>query len=262
MLGLRELRYRYPGGSRALDGVELEVRGGQLCALVGANGSGKSTLLRLAALTLRPASGEVQLFGRTWSSARAVASRVAWIGQRAALDPTMTGTEHLRLQAALMGLDRRTSAARIAALADGLRLADAADRFVSTYSGGMRRRLHLALGLVHDPELLLLDEPTAGLDPDGQAAVWRFLAERAAGGCGLLVVTHDLPRAQAHADHVVFLEAGRVAGAGAPSRLAAEHGGELLAAYPALTGRDARDLLGRQPSRDAGAGRRRGRARG
>jgi ABC-2 type transport system ATP-binding protein len=265
MLALDGLRYRYSSAAEhvaaeAVAGVDLEVGGGELCALVGANGSGKTTLLRLAALTLAPTAGRVVLFGQVWRSPRQVAARVAWSGQNPALDPTMTGVEHLRLQAALMGLARRTSAARIAELVAGLRLEDAVDRFVATYSGGMRRRLHLALGLLHEPELLLLDEPTAGLDPEGQALVWRFLTARAELGKALVIVTHDLARVLEHATTVVFLDAGKVAGVGPPESLAAAHGGELHGAYTALTGRDGRALHG--GGRGAGRGGSQGAGRG
>ena len=265
MLSIREVCYRYPGGVTALAGVDLELGAGELCALVGANGSGKTTLLQLARAALTPDHGRVLLFGRAVGSPRHLASRVAWIGQDPALDPTMTGTEHLELQAALMGLRRELAKARIAELVESLRLEQASARLVSSYSGGMRRRLHLALGLLHDPELLLLDEPTAGLDPDGQAALWRFLAGRAQAGRALLVVSHELAAVREHATKVVILDEGKLAGVGAPAELCTAHGGSLLAAYTALTGRDARELDGdrrRAPDRERARGRAARRAHG
>jgi ABC-2 type transport system ATP-binding protein len=248
MLSIREVCYRYPGGVTALAGVDLELGAGELCALVGANGSGKTTLLQLARAALVPDSGRVLLFGGAPDSPRRLASRVAWIGQDTALDPTMTGTEHLHLQAALMGLRRGPAEARIAELVEGLRLEHAIARLVSSYSGGMRRRLHVVLGLLHDPELLLLDEPTAGLDPEGQAAIWLFLVARARAGRALLVVSHDLARVREHATKVVFLDEGKLAGSGTPAELCTAHG-DLLVAYTALTGRDARELGGDRHAR-------------
>lgn len=243
MLEFHAVEYRYPNGVVAVDGVEFRVSAGELHALVGANGSGKTTLLRLAAAMLEPTAGRVLLFGQAWSSPQRLASRIAWIDQDPGLDPTMTGAEHLDIQAALMGLARSRRAKRIAELVGGLRLDGAVDHFVAEYSGGMRQRLHLALGLLHDPELLLLDEPTAGLDPEGQAAVWRFLVECAKRGRALLVVTHDLGRVAEHATTVIFVDHGKIVGAGTPAELAADHATDLLGAYTALSGRDGRLLI-------------------
>ncbi|MEM9456343.1 MAG: ABC transporter ATP-binding protein [Myxococcota bacterium] len=254
MLTIEALEYRFPGGVQALAGIDLELLGGELCALVGANGSGKSTLLRLAALTLVPQAGRVRVFGRRWRARWKVAARMAWIPQDAGLDPTMTGAEHVQIQAALMGLSRRMVAARMSELVEPLRLGDALGRRVSSYSGGMRQRLHLLLGLIHEPELLLLDEPTAGLDPEGQAEVWAMLASLAQRGRGLLVASHDLVEIRGRATRMMVLEAGAVVGAGPPAELAEAQDGGLLGAFVRLTGREIR-ALGDGDGRAGGRGR-------
>jgi ABC-2 type transport system ATP-binding protein len=169
----------------------------------------------------------------------------------------MTGGEILTLVAALHGVGRRERRRRVAELADGFGVASHLARRVSTWSGGLRRRLHLAAGMVHDPELLLLDEPTAGLDPEGCRLLWEDLVARAARGRAVAVVTHDLAAAERHAARVAIVDRGALVAWGSPRELCfqageaaggAKQGGEaadLAEAFRRLTGRDESDLLPR-----------------
>jgi ABC-2 type transport system ATP-binding protein len=219
---VRRVSQVYAGGVQALTDIDLELKCGAITALIGANGSGKSTLLRILAAIQEPATGEVELLGirqpisRRWSLDRAFRSRVTFIPQPFALDPEMTGRETLTLLATLQGVPRGERSARIVQLANSFGLTPLLSRLVRTYSGGQCRRLHVAAGLLADAELLLLDEPTAGLDEEGCTLLWHELVRRVGQGRTVAVVTHDLLRAQQYADHVVLLHAGKLIACGPP----------------------------------------------
>lgn len=240
------------GGTTALAGVDLELPRGGITALVGANGSGKTTLLRILAGILEPAAGEVEVLGvrRPARSGlrvrRDLCRRASYVSQDPALDPEMTGDEILSLAATLYGVRRRGRRRRVAELAAGFGVDTHLSRRVSTWSGGLRRRLHLAVGVIHDPELLLLDEPTAGLDPEGRRLLWEDLEARAERGRAVAVVTHDLAAAARHAAKIVILDRGAVVAAGSPQELLIVNGGraaDLTDAYRRHTGRDVSELL-------------------
>jgi ABC-2 type transport system ATP-binding protein len=240
----------YVSGGGALSQVDLELSCGAVIALVGANGAGKTTLLRILAGLLAPDAGEVEVLGverpaaAGARAAQALRRRLAYVPQDPALDPEMTGRETLELLAALYGVPRTARRARVAAQAEGFGIASHLPRRVAAWSGGLRRRLHLAAGMLHDAELLLLDEPTAGLDDAGSAALWAELTRRAAAGAAVAVVTHDLAAVERHAQRVVILEAGWVAAGGSPRELMAAFGVSSLAeAYRRATGRDPAALL-------------------
>lgn len=217
---------RWFGPVRALDGITLTIPAGSLVGIVGANGSGKSTLLKVLAGIVAADGGRVEVMGmdprRDRSSLRA---RTAYAGQDAALDPEMTGWETLRLFHALQGLPRGEREACLSHVADRSGLGGFADRPVGTWSGGQRQRLHLAVATLHDPYLLMLDEPAAALDPDGRRDLWRQLADYRASGGGrtALVATHDLADVAAHCDLAVVLHQGRLVAADAPAALVAAH---------------------------------------
>lgn len=218
------LEKRYGGGVRALDGVSFEVPPGELVGIVGANGSGKSTLLRAVYGIVAPDAGTLAVLGADpRRDRRRVRARAGYAGQEPALDPEMTGWETLRLFHALLGLPGSGRAARLAAAAGEHGLAEFCGRPVGTWSGGERQRLNLALAGLHAPALLLLDEPTASLDPQGRRALWRRMAAWRAEGRTTLVVTHDLPDVAAHCDRVLVMRAGRVAACDTPARLVADH---------------------------------------
>jgi ABC-2 type transport system ATP-binding protein len=220
--------------------VDLDVVRGRLTALAGPNGAGKTTLLRVLAGLQAPYWGVVEILGAPPAPARSrdLRRRVGYIPQDVALDPEMTGRETLTLLAALHGVPRRERAGRVAALAAAFGTEEHLPRIVSTWSGGLKRRLHLASGMIHDPDLLLFDEPTAGLDQQGCDALWAELERRAAAGRAVVVVTHDLAAVERHADFVAILDHGRIAAFGSPAGLIAEHGAEDLAeVHRRLTGR-------------------------
>jgi ABC-2 type transport system ATP-binding protein len=243
------------GATTALSGVDLELRRGRITALVGANGSGKTTLLRILAGILEPSSGEVEVLGigqpalRGRGTCRALRRRTSYVSQDPALDPEMTGGEILALVAALYGVRRRGRRRRVAELAAGFGVDSYLSRRVGTWSGGLKRRLHLAAGMIHDPELLLLDEPTAGLDPEGRRLLWADLEARAERGRAVAIVTHDLAAAERHAAAVAILDRGALVAAGTPKELLAVDGGtaaDLAEAFRRRTGRDVADLLPRR----------------
>jgi ABC-2 type transport system ATP-binding protein len=245
------------GGTTALAGVDLDLPRGTITALVGANGSGKTTLLRILAGILAPSAGEVEVLGigQPAQSAggralrHALRQRTSYVSQDPALDPEMTGGETLELAAALYGVPRRGRRQQVAELAASFGVASHLARQVGTWSGGLKRRLHLAAGMLHDPELLLLDEPTAGLDPEGRRLLWADLVARAERGRSVAIVTHDLAAAERHAGCVAILDRGALVAAGSPRELLAVDGGaaaDLSEAFRRRTGRDVTDLLPRR----------------
>ena len=189
---------------------------------------------------------------------RALRSRVAYARQDAALDPEMYVVETLELMATLYGVVGSRRRERVAELVEAFGLGELTARRVDELSGGQRRRLHLAASLVHDPELILLDEPSAGLDSPGTEALWAELVRRAEAGKAVVLVTHELDAAERHAHRVVLLEEGRVVAGGSPAELATEYeGASLRDVFRRLTGRDPEELAPPQSRRRAG-GRRTG----
>jgi len=228
---------------RALSDVDLDLPAGTLTALLGANGAGKTTLLRILAGLLAPSAGTVEILGvhqpASRRAGRELRRRASYISQEPALDPEMTGGEVLALLAALYGVARAERARRVDELAEIFGTTAHLQRPLSTWSGGLRRRLHLAAGMIHDPDLLLLDEPTAGLDIEGNDFLWAELERRARSGRAVAVVTHDLAAAERHADRIAILEQGRIMAMGEPRALMAEHGCATLAElFRRSTGRD------------------------
>jgi ABC-type multidrug transport system ATPase subunit len=220
----RGVSVTFAGGVRALDGVSVDADRGELVGLVGPNGSGKSTLLKALFGVVPVDGGSVEALGfDPRRDARRLRARAGYAGQDAALDPEMTGWETLHLFHALHGLPRRERARRLGAVVDDFGLADFCGRAVGAWSGGQRQRLHLALATLHAPDLVLLDEPTAGLDPDGRRDLWRRLADWRAASRTVLVATHDLADASAACGRVLVMKAGRIVADGSPAALVAAH---------------------------------------
>ena len=212
------------GGVRALDGVGFTVPAGELVGVVGANGSGKSTLLKVLFGVLAADAGRVEVLGMDPRRERVRLRRqAAHVTQDAALDPEMTGWETLRLFHALRGLPPRERRECLDSLVESCGLAPFVARPVGSWSGGQRQRLHLALEMMHRPRLVLLDEPTAGLDPEGRRDLWQRLAGFRAEGETALVATHDLADVAAHCDRVLLLHGGRLLAADSPAALVATH---------------------------------------
>ncbi|HET7460983.1 MAG TPA: ABC transporter ATP-binding protein [Longimicrobium sp.] len=218
------LTRRFGGGVAALDSVSFGAGPGELVAVAGANGAGKSTLLRALYGIGLPDAGRAEVLGMDVRRRRAaVRARAGYAAQEPSLDPEMTGWETLRLFHALLGLPGRDRERRLREAADEHGIAAVCGRFVSTWSGGERQRLNLALATLHAPPVVLLDEPTASLDPAGRRELWRRLAAWRDEGRTVLVATHDLADAGARADRVLVMRAGRVVANDAPAALVAAH---------------------------------------
>jgi oleandomycin transport system ATP-binding protein len=222
------------GDTQALEGVDLTARAGTVLGLLGPNGSGKTTTVRILTTLLAPDAGRASVAG--YDLARqpmAVRAAIGLTGQYAAVDENLTGRENLELIGNLLELPRPMRRGRAAALLDRVELADAADRVVRTYSGGMRRRLDLAASLVGDPRVLFLDEPTTGLDPSSRRSLWTTIRELVAEGTTVLLTTQYLEEADQLADQIVVLDHGRVLAEGSSDQLKARAGGQVLEVRPA-----------------------------
>ena len=237
---LREITKRY-GSGPVLDRLDLRVDPGIL-ALLGPNGAGKTTLVRILATLTRPDEGSARILGHdVVGEARAVRRLIGVTGQYAAVDEMLTGQENLVLVGRLLGLRADAARARSAELLDRFQLSDASRRWVSTYSGGMRRRLDLAMTLVRPPRLLILDEPTTGLDARSRQTLWEEIRRLAAAGSTVLLTTQYLEEADALADRIVVLDKGRVVADGSPDTLKRQVGGELVQVH-GVDGRVEREL--------------------
>jgi ABC-type multidrug transport system ATPase subunit len=215
------------GQVAALSDVDLTVSAGTLAALLGPNGAGKTTLVRIVATLARPDAGQVRVFGYdVVRQAGQVRARIGLAGQYAGLEEALSGHDNLMLIGRLAGLSRGQAASRAAELTADLGLTDAAGRMVRTYSGGMRRRLDLAASLMHHPDLLVLDEPTTGLDPGSRRQLWAVLARLRAAGTTMLLTTQYLEEADRFADIVHVLHHGKVIASGTPGQLKSRAGGE------------------------------------
>ena len=225
----------YPGGVRALDGLDLEISPGAIYGLLGPNGAGKSTTVHILTTLLPPTGGSARVGGHdVVRDASRVRGLIGATLQEVALDPLLTAREHLKFQAALQGLPRGRRDARTNELLEYVGLTDAADRRIRGYSGGMKRRLDLALALVHRPAVLFLDEPTTGLDVQSRTAIWdevRSLAHEH--GVTVLLTTQYLEEADALAERVGIVDHGRIVTEGAPAALKAEIGAGILRVTPA-----------------------------
>jgi ABC-2 type transport system ATP-binding protein len=220
---------------RAVDGIDLHVEPGEIYGFLGPNGAGKSTTVLMLTTLLPPTSGRALVAGHdVVHEGPKVRSAIGAALQEAALDPLLTGRDHLRLQATLQAVPRDERRARVDALLDRVGLSEAANRKVRGYSGGMKRRLDLALALVHRPRILFLDEPTTGLDVQSRTALWEEVGRLArAEGVTIFLTTQYLEEADALADRVGIIDHGRIVAEGTPSALKAEIGRPSVHAVPA-----------------------------
>ena len=199
------------GSNQALDDVSLSVEPGTVLALLGPNGAGKTTLIRILTTLLVPDSGVARVAGRdVQKEAKAIRSLIGLAGQYASVDELLTGRENLELVGLLYHLERSEYRRRTQEALERMTLTDAADRPVKTYSGGMRRRLDLAASLIGRPPILLLDEPTTGLDPRTRNDLWSFIEELVDEGSTVLLTTQYMEEAEYLADQIVLLDTGRV----------------------------------------------------
>src|SRR4051795_8442042 len=225
----------FKGGIRAVDGIELQVQPGEIYGFLGPNGAGKSTTVHVLTTLLPPTAGRATVAGfdvvRQGAQVRA---RIGAALQEAALDQFLTGREHMDLQAGLHGLSKAERAARGDELLARVGLTEAADRKVGGYSGGMKRRLDLALALVHHPEILFLDEPTTGLDVQSRTALWGEVSRLASeDGVTVFLTTQYLEEADVLADRVGIIDHGHIVAEGTPAALKAEVGRSTVEAIPA-----------------------------
>ncbi|HZV74441.1 MAG TPA: ATP-binding cassette domain-containing protein [Conexibacter sp.] len=220
----------YPGDVRALDGVSFSVPAGTIFGLLGPNGAGKSTTVKILTTLSRADAGSARVAGLdVLREPGAVRAAIGVVGQKNAVDGAATGRENLLLQGRLFGLSGRALRSRVDDLLERFGLADAADRFANGYSGGMKRRLDVALGLVARPQVLFLDEPTTGLDPEVRVAMWDEISQLAREeGLTILLTTHYLEEADQLASQLAIVDRGRIVAEGSPEQLKAELRGDAI----------------------------------
>ena len=224
----RALTKRF-GKVEALRGLDLEVESGQVVALLGPNGAGKTTFVRTVATLLRPDEGALRVGGHDVVTKGAEVRRLIGLaGQYAAVEGAMTGRENLEMVARLYGQSRRDARANAAATLERLGLTDAGSRLVRTYSGGMRRKLDLGASLVGTPRLLLLDEPTTGLDPGSRIELWDAIRDLVGQGTDVLLTTQYLDEADQLASRIVIIDHGRVIADGTPAALKSMAGRDVV----------------------------------
>ncbi|MGB7795826.1 MAG: ATP-binding cassette domain-containing protein [Pseudonocardiaceae bacterium] len=217
------------GSTRALDGIDLQIPQGTVLGLLGPNGAGKTTAVRILSTLLRPDSGRARVAGvDVLTDPHGVRGKIGLSGQYAAVDENLTGFENLYMISRLYGMPRGQARSRAGALITRFRLDEAAERTAKTYSGGMRRRLDLAGALVANPEVVMLDEPTTGLDPRGRLDTWEVITELVADGAAVLLTTQYLEEADQLADTIAVIDRGRVIARGTSDQLKAQVGGERL----------------------------------
>ena len=218
---VERLEKSYPKGVRALDGVSFSVREAEVFALLGPNGAGKSTTVRVLATLVKPDAGRATVAGHdVEAEPGAVRRSIGYVPQQSGVDREATGRENLMLQGRVHGVSRGQLRRRVDDLLELLGLTDAADRIVGTYSGGMKRRLDIALGLVHRPAVLFLDEPTTGLDPEARSTMWEELERLARQETlTILLTTHYLEEADQLADRLAIVSRGKVVVEGIPDGL-------------------------------------------
>jgi daunorubicin resistance ABC transporter ATP-binding subunit len=243
----------------ALDGLDLEVQAGTVFGLLGPNGAGKTTLVRVLATLLTPDAGEATVFGHdVVAEPLAVRRRIGLAGQFAAVDEELTGRENLEMIGRLYRLPAAEARKRAVEVLDRFQLVDAGDRRVGTYSGGMRRRLDLGASLVGRPPVLLLDEPSTGLDPRSRQELWNVVDELRREGTTVLLTTQYLEEADRLAQRIAVIDQGRIVAEGTAAELKAALGTEVLAvrtSAPARAGEILADLaIGDAPAIDAAGG--------
>jgi ABC-2 type transport system ATP-binding protein len=234
MIETHDLRRTFKTRGKAADveavrGVDLEVEDGAIFGFLGPNGAGKTTTLRMLATLLSPTSGTATVAGADLArDPGEVRRRIGYVPQGGSTDPAETGRGELVLQGRLYGMDATTAKRRAAEVLAALELEDAADRYVQTYSGGMRRRLDVGLGIVHRPAVLFLDEPTTGLDPQARARMWDEIRALRAAGTTVFLTTHYLEEADALADRLAIIDHGRIVAEGTADELKRQVAGDVI----------------------------------
>jgi ABC-2 type transport system ATP-binding protein len=226
----KELRKHYPPNVQALDGVSLTVEAGTIFGVLGPNGAGKSTLTRVLCTLTQPDSGEATVAGiDVIKDPVQVRRTIGVVGQKHGSDANATGRENLVLHGEFYGITGRELKSKVAAALERFELVDAADRQVRTYSGGMARRLDIAMGLLNRPKVLFLDEPTTGLDPEARAQMWTYIASLAADEqMTIWITTHYMDEADTLTGHLAIVDRGHIVASGSPDELKREVSGDAL----------------------------------
>jgi ABC-2 type transport system ATP-binding protein len=223
---IKNLKKIYSGGPAtviAVNGINLTVHQGEIFGLLGPNGAGKTTTMRILTTLLKPTSGVVHIGGFDLATQPdKVRTHVGYVSQSGGLERSATARENLVLQARVYGMTKTEAQARADELISALELANFADRLVETYSGGQRRRADIALGMVHHPKLLFLDEPTIGLDPQSRAQIWQEVKKLKTSGTTILFTTHYLDEADLYCDRVAIVDHGKIVALGTPQELKKE----------------------------------------
>ena len=246
--GLRRVFKSRKREVEAVAGVDLDVRQGEIFGFLGPNGAGKTTTLRMLATLLPPSGGTARVAGcELATQAAQIRDRIGYVGQAGGADREITGRTELVFQGRLYGMSVDAARKRAAELINMLELEGAADRKVGTYSGGQKRRLDIGLGLVHDPQLLFLDEPTTGLDPQSRARVWDEVRRMHDRGTTIFVTTHYLDEADALCDRVAIIDYGKIVAEGTPEELKRAVAGDVVTLSVAGEQQRAFDLIREQP---------------
>lgn len=228
-VGLRRTFKGRGGAVEAVAGVDLRVSAGDIFGFLGPNGAGKTTTLRILATLLPPTAGSARVAGFDVArQAREVRTRIGYVAQSGGSYREATGREELIIQGRLFGMSRTDSAIRAAEILEALELTEAADRTCGTYSGGMRRRLNIGIGMVHRPALLFLDEPTTGLDPQARARMWDEIRKLRETGTTVFLTTHYLEEADALCDRLAIIDLGKIVAEGSPSELKHNIAGDVV----------------------------------
>jgi ABC-2 type transport system ATP-binding protein len=213
----------------AVAGVDLQVREGEIFGFLGPNGAGKTTTLRILATLLPPTAGTARVAGYDVAhQAEEVRKRIGYVAQAGGSYRESTGREELVIQGRLFGMSKADAGRRAVEILDALELTEAADRICKTYSGGMRRRLNIGIGMVHRPAMLFLDEPTTGLDPQARARMWDEIRKLRESGTSVFLTTHYLEEADALCDRLAIIDHGRIVAEGSPDELKRQIAGDVL----------------------------------
>ncbi len=235
----------YNGTVRAVQNVSFDVRPGEAFGFLGPNGAGKTTTVSMLTGGLAPTAGHAVVDGiDVFRDPHAIKRRIGLVFQESTADSDLTGRENLELAAALFGVPRASTKQRVDSLLERMQIGDAADRLAKTYSGGMRRRLELAVGIIHAPRVLFLDEPTLGLDPQGRAGFWRYVQElRKENGMTVFVTTHYLDEADTICERIAIIDHGHLVAIGTPSELKDRLGGDVVSVRATRTGPEVEAVL-------------------
>ncbi len=229
MIRLEGIKKIYPGGVTALDTIDLDISKQNIVGIIGANGSGKSTLLKIMAGFLKPDKGKITIFGHSpLYNNNMLRKKISYISQYKSLDPEMTGRETLNYFAALHGFSRKQSIPRIQALIHEFSMTKFISRKIQSYSGGQKQRLHLAIGFIGDPEILLLDEPGSALDPDGKRFIWNHFQKYKSQECTIIVIEHELTKISRFCSQLIILDKGRMVANDSPESIISQHSRPLL----------------------------------